>query len=62
MKTKGKTSPKNSSRGCLCHDNTYSRDCCNGDLRAQGIGSLQGQGTVILVQEGETQHIVVQRG
>ncbi len=62
MKTKGKTSPKNSSRGCLCPDNTYSRDCCNGDLRAQGIGSLQGQGTVILVQEGETQHIVVQRG
>jgi len=37
--TRGKSSPKNSRRGCLCLDsNTYSRKCCNGALMEQGIG------------------------
>ena len=26
-------------RGCLCQDNTYHRDCCDGSLHAQGIGA-----------------------
>ena len=30
----------NNRRACLCADNTYSRKCCDGSLRAQGIGSL----------------------
>lgn len=34
------TSPDNDSRGCLCRDGTYSRECCDGSLIAQGIGSL----------------------
>ncbi len=38
-KTASRTSPKNSKRGCLCDDNTYHRDCCDGSLQAQGIGS-----------------------
>jgi len=39
--TLGKSSPKNNSRGCLCRDGkTYSRKCCNGTLRAQGIGNI----------------------
>ncbi len=40
MKTKSKTSPKGGNRGCLCTDGTYKKECCNGDLQAQGVGSL----------------------
>ena len=36
--TPSRTSPKGGRRGCLCKDNTYSIKCCNGSLRAQGIG------------------------
>lgn len=40
--TRGKSSPKNSRRGCLCTDKkTYSRDCCNGALQNQGIGKIE---------------------
>jgi hypothetical protein len=46
-KTPSYSSPKNSSRACLCWDkNTYSRKCCDGSLdgslRAQGIGRTRG--------------------
>jgi hypothetical protein len=34
-------SPKGSRRGCLCKDNTYHPDCCDGSLHAQGIGKTQ---------------------
>ncbi len=27
-------------RACLCNDNTYSRKCCDGTLRGQGIGEI----------------------
>jgi hypothetical protein len=40
--TRGKSSPKNSRRACLClQTNTYSRKCCNGALQQQGIGNTQ---------------------
>ena len=40
--TQGLSSPKNSRRGCLCQDgNTYSTDCCEGDLINQGIGKIE---------------------
>ena len=39
-KTKSKTSPKGGKRGCLCDNGTYSKECCNGDLQNQGIGSI----------------------
>jgi hypothetical protein len=40
--TRGKSSPKNSRRACLClNSNTYSRKCCNGALLQQGIGNIQ---------------------
>ena len=36
-----RTSPKGSQRACLCKDkNTYSRDCCEGDIMNQGIGVI----------------------
>lgn len=36
-----RTSPKGGSRGCLCKDNTYHKDCCDGSIMAQGIGVIQ---------------------
>lgn len=39
--TKKTTSPKGGKRGCLCADGkTYSKECCTGELHAQGIGAL----------------------
>ena len=36
-----RTSPQGSSRACLCWEtNTYSIDCCDGSVRAQGIGVI----------------------
>jgi len=36
-----RSSPKSSSRGCLCKDKLiYSRKCCDGTLWAQGIGNI----------------------
>jgi hypothetical protein len=45
MKTPSKSSPRGGKRGCLCDNGTYSKDCCNGDLQNQGVGSLIQQGT-----------------
>jgi len=36
--TPSKTSPKGGRRACLCEDNTYKIKCCDGSIRAQGIG------------------------
>ena len=38
--TPSKTSPIGGRRGCLCEDNTYKIECCDGSLRAQGIGKV----------------------
>ena len=41
--TPSRTSPKGGRRGCLCRDrDAYSIECCNGDIIAQGIGSISG--------------------
>jgi len=41
--TPSRTSPKGGRRACLCEDNTYSIKCCDGSLRAQGIGRINGE-------------------
>jgi len=38
--TQSKTSPKGGTRGCLCDDNTYHPDCCDGTIYAQGVGKI----------------------
>ena len=39
--THSRTSPKNDKRGCLCPDGkSYSTECCDGSLQAQGIGNI----------------------
>ncbi len=44
MFTPSRTSPKGGRKGCLCRDrDAYSIECCNGDIIAQGIGSISGQ-------------------
>jgi hypothetical protein len=48
--TKSKTSPKGGNRGCLCKDGTYKKECCNGDLQAQGVGATLSQGGESLIK------------
>jgi hypothetical protein len=45
--TPSRSSPQGGgTRGCLCKDGrTYSRKCCDGSLRAQGIGNITGTNT-----------------
>jgi hypothetical protein len=50
-KTASRTSPKGGNRGCLCDDGkTYSKDCCDGSLQAQGIGSTYQNGESNITQ------------
>jgi len=49
-----KTSPRNGRRGCLCRDrDAYSIECCNGDIIAQGIGSMSKNENFILLENGD---------
>lgn len=50
MSNPSKTSPKGGKRGCLCPNGTYSSECCNGELIAQGIGATEGGHDVVLNQ------------
>ena len=44
------SSPQDSRRACLCADEeTYSIECCEGELINQGIGSLTGQGSSLVL-------------
>ena len=44
FKTPSRNSQKGGRRGCLCWDtNTYKKECCDGSIRAQGIGSINRQ-------------------
>ena len=41
FETPSYSSPRGGRRGCLCKDGkTYSKKCCDGTLRAQGIGNI----------------------
>jgi hypothetical protein len=40
FKTPSRTSPKGGRRACLCEDNTYKIECCDGSIQAQGIGVI----------------------
>ena len=45
-------SPQNDKRACLCKDNKYSRKCCDGSLRSQGIGNITKIDYLILLESG----------
>jgi len=57
-----KASPKGGKRGCLCADGTYSSECCDGTLQAQGIGALESQSTANITHNNSGQTIVTSRG
>ena len=46
-----------SERGCQCEDNTYHKDCCDGGMHSQGVGSLVGGGTSVISQNLITRNI-----
>lgn len=50
--TLGNAVPNNKRRGCMCKDGTYSRKCCDGTLRSQGIGRITGEGVLLLESAG----------
>jgi hypothetical protein len=51
--TPSRSSPRNSRRGCLCKDrDTYSRECCDGTLWAQGIGAVVATPSYLVTQSG----------
>jgi hypothetical protein len=43
VKQTTKSSPQGGKRGCLCKDGKYSSKCCDGTLKAQGIGNIGGK-------------------
>jgi hypothetical protein len=58
FKTSSETSPKGGNKGCLCEDGSYSKECCDGSLQAQGIGSENSQGVSIVNNVNEARTIV----
>ena len=56
------TSPKGGKRGCLCKDNTYSSECCNGELIEQGIGSTVLQQTSTITNTNAPRVLVRSNG
>lgn len=60
--TKSKASPVGGKRGCLCPDGTYNSECCNGDMKAQGIGKTILQGVSSITVNGNERTIVTNNG
>jgi hypothetical protein len=52
------SSPLGGNRACLCPNGTYSKDCCDGELQSQGVGSLVQSVTTSVVNTNETRTIV----
>jgi hypothetical protein len=51
-------SPQNASRGCLCKDGSYSKECCEGELINQGVGALVQQSGSTVVNTNQPRVIV----
>jgi len=48
--SKKSTSQTNSKRGCLCKDGeTYSKECCEGEIINQGIGTTE-SGSISIIE------------
>ena len=62
FKTLSKTSPNGGNRACLCEDGTYSKECCDGSLQAQGIGSENEQSISNVENTNEPRVITNSRG
>ena len=53
------TSPKGGKRGCLCKDGKYRKECCEGELSQQGIGSTVNGGSQIVINPTTTQTVII---
>jgi len=59
--TPSRSSPQGGgTRGCLCRDNTYSRKCCDGSLRAQGIGNISRTEPVTYIVTQANDYLITQ--
>jgi hypothetical protein len=61
-KTESRTSPKGGKRGCLCDDDKYRSECCDGTLQNQGIGNTTGQGVSVKVDNRTERSNTYSRG
>ena len=61
-KTVSYSSPKGGNKGCLCEDGLYNKECCDGTLQAQGVGSEFEQSTSIINNVNESRVITNSRG
>jgi len=51
-------SPQGGKRGCLCDNGkTYSKECCKGELKNQGVGALVSQGTSLIINTNSSRTI-----
>jgi hypothetical protein len=53
------TSPKGGKRGCLCKDGKYRKECCEGELSQQGIGSTVSGGTQIVINPSQNVTVII---
>ena len=53
------TSPKGGKRGCLCKDGKYRKECCEGELSQQGIGSTVNGGSQIVINPTTNQTVII---
>jgi hypothetical protein len=56
------SSPKGGKRGCLCKDNTYSVECCQGELSQQGVGATVAQQSSTITNTNAPRTIVTNNG
>jgi hypothetical protein len=57
-KTLSWISPKGGEKGCLCDDGNYRKECCNGTLANQGIGSTTGGVETTVIRTNSVRTIV----
>lgn len=53
------TSPKGGKRGCLCKDNKYRKECCEGELSQQGIGSTVNGGSQTIIRPATNTVVII---
>lgn len=53
------TSPKGGKRGCLCKDNKYRKECCEGELSQQGIGSTVNGGSQTVIRHATNTVVII---
>ena len=53
------TSPKGGKRGCLCKDNKYRKECCEGELSQQGIGSTVNGGSQTVIRPATNTVVII---